>query len=269
MTKLLGKTVAIAATRKTDEMSRLVEKQGGVPIVRSTQGTVFTPKEKVVTQLRGFIEEPPDWVVLTTGIGVETSLTIAREHNLEDAFLDLLTNTSIAARGYKTKQALKKLDLQPVVSSSDGTLNGLTSEIEGISFYGKRVGIQLHGENAPDLVSWFKEKGAEVTFLLPYEHTPPEQPVVEQLVREMVSHEVDAILFTSAIQVRQFFTAVREMDALEGVLDAFHSKVVATAVGQVTAGALFHEGVQRVVSPEHERMGAMVVALTKHYEDIQ
>ena len=38
---LEGKHVILGASRKTEEMSTLIEKQGGTASVRSLQGTVF------------------------------------------------------------------------------------------------------------------------------------------------------------------------------------------------------------------------------------
>ena len=41
--------------------------------------------------------------------------------------------------------------------------------------------------------------------------------------------------------------------------------VLAVAVGKVTAEALYEEGVNRVLFPEEERMGSMVVAMSRHF----
>ena len=38
---LSGKHIILGATRKTEEMSKLIEKQGGSASVRSLQGTVY------------------------------------------------------------------------------------------------------------------------------------------------------------------------------------------------------------------------------------
>ena len=45
-------------------------------------------------------------------------------------------------------------------------------------------------------------------------------------------------------------------------------KLVATAVGKVTAEALKEEGISKIVVPQHERMGAMIVELAQYYETI-
>ncbi|MDP4107042.1 MAG: uroporphyrinogen-III synthase, partial [Bacillota bacterium] len=41
--------------------------------------------------------------------------------------------------------------------------------------------------------------------------------------------------------------------------------VTAAAVGKVTAEALKEEGVERIITPEIERMGAMIIELSNYY----
>ena len=44
---LSGKHIILGATRKTEEMSKLIEKQGGTASVRSLQGTVYKADDEV------------------------------------------------------------------------------------------------------------------------------------------------------------------------------------------------------------------------------
>lgn len=71
--------------------------------------------------------------------------------------------------------------------------------------------------------------------------------------------------FTSNTQVNYLF-AVAERFGQEGALrEAFAGPVQAASVGHMTSAALREAGVTRLVQPEHERMGAMVVTLAEHY----
>ena len=83
----------------------------------------------------------------------------------------------------------------------------------------------------------------------------------------MLNGEVDAVCFTTAIQVHWLFDYVKKQDFKEKVISAFNDgKIVATAVGKVTAEALKEEGISKIVVPKHERMGAMIVELAQYYE---
>ena len=69
---LSGKHIILGATRKTEEMSKLIEKQGGSASVRSLQGTVYKADDDVKRDLKRFVETGADWFIFTTGIGFQT-----------------------------------------------------------------------------------------------------------------------------------------------------------------------------------------------------
>lgn len=263
---LMGKRIALAASRKIEEMTTLVEKQEGEVVVRSLQGTVMVAEKEVEPLLRHLIEEGADWVILTTGIGGETLLNMAKQAGIEEPFLTLLKQAKVAGRGYKTYKLLKQWGIEPAARDDDGTTQGLIRSLESCDFKDQKVAVQLHGDPAPKLIRFLEERGAKVTTILPYLHIAPEAQVVNQLCQEIIENKVDAVCFTAAIQVRFFFDYVLEQGLLDNILKAFESNVVAVAVGKVSAEALHDEGITRVLAPEHERMGAMIMELAKYYE---
>lgn len=263
---LEGKRVALGASRKTDEMSTLIEKQGGVPVVRSLQGTVFLADKQVEPDLQKFIQEGADWVIFTTGIGTDTLLNLAEKLGLKDQFLHIIRQAKVASRGYKTLSTLKKLEIKPVAVDSDGTTRGLTEALEAYDFMGKKVMVQLHGESAPSLIKFLEDKGASAQQILPYQHIPPKSETVLKLCQELMNHEVDAVCFTTAIQVRSLFNFAREQGCLNEIVHRFKKDVLAVAVGKVTAEALSEEGIERILAPENERMGAMIIELSNYFQ---
>ncbi|WCK56618.1 uroporphyrinogen-III synthase [Aneurinibacillus sp. Ricciae_BoGa-3] len=264
---LTGKRIVIAGTRKTDEISTLIEKQGGTPILRPLQGTVFLAEQEIEPDLRGFVENGADWVIFTTGTGFETLLDMAEKLGVRALFEERIRQAKAAARGYKTHSALKKLGILPVAVDDDGTTRGLIRALESFDFEGKRVMIQLHGETAPVLIRFFEERGANVTLLLPYQHVAPDTKAVETLCRELMDSLVDAVCFTTAAQVRFLFEFASQQGYATKLKSAFDHSVLAVAVGKITREALEEEGIQRVLAPELERMGAMIVELSRYYAD--
>ncbi len=266
MAKLTGKRIAITGPRKAAELSIIVEKMGGIPLVRPAQGTVAVEGEQVQGEVAKLIERGADWIMLTTGGGTELLVQAAEAIGKADAFAELLRSTPIAARGYKTVNVLKKLGVIPQVRDDDGTTSGLLRALEPIDLRGKHVALQLYGDHATRLVRWLEERGATHHEILPYLHVAPELEVVDRLLREIVNGEVDAVTFTSTPQVRFLLQYAREQGVAGQLLQAFAEGVVAVAVGKVTAEALREEGIERVVAPEEERMGSMMVTLAKYYE---
>ncbi|ARK28588.1 uroporphyrinogen-III synthase [Halalkalibacter krulwichiae] len=264
---LENKRVVLAASRKTEEMSLLIEKQKGTPLVRSLQGTVFLNDEQVREDLKQMVQQKFDWMIFTTGIGTNKLLELAEEMNVKGQLLDVIRQSKVGARGYKTFAALKQIDVKPAAKDEDGTIRGLIESLQSVDFKGKKVLVQLHGENAPTLIDFLEEAGAEVMQVLPYKHVDPDPQTVELFCQELINNEIDAVCFTAAIQVRSFFKYVREKEYLPKVIEALNKDVMAVAVGKVTAEALSDEGVERIVSPELERMGAMIIELSKYYEE--
>ncbi len=48
------------------------------------------------------------------------------------------------------------------------------------------------------------------------------------------------------------------------MVKSFEEKVLAVSVGRITSEALKEEGIKRIIMPEHERMGSMMVELGKY-----
>ena len=109
---LTGKHIVLGASRKTEEMSLLIEKQGGIASVRSLQGTVFKAEEEVKSDLLTFIARGADWIIFTTGVGIQALLDLAESLGKKEEFITKVKEGKVASRGYKSAAALKQLNIQ-------------------------------------------------------------------------------------------------------------------------------------------------------------
>ncbi len=263
---LEGKKIVIAGSRKIDEMSALIEKRGGSVLVRPLQGTVFLNESELADDLRRLAEQGADWIVFTTGIGLETLVAQAEKMGIREAFQTVLQQARVAARGYKTVGALKKLEKTPDVIDDDGTTQGLIRALQPVDLQDQKVFVQLHGEPVPVLIEFLAGKGAVVEQILPYRHIAPAIETVSSLCQEIADEAVDAVCFTTAVQVRYLFQYAHQHGIAERLIRAFHDRVLAVSVGKVTSEALREEGLERILSPESERMGAMVVEIGDYFK---
>ncbi|SDH04404.1 uroporphyrinogen-III synthase [Alteribacillus persepolensis] len=265
---LMEKTVALAASRKTEEMTALVEKQGGQAVVRPLQGTTFDALDDIKNDVEQIInEKETDWFIFTTGVGAESVLGAAENEKTREALKDLLQTKNVAVRGYKTYNTLKKIDVSPVIRDEDGTTSSLLEAMEDIDFQGKHVVIQLHGVKLPRLAKFLEEKkAASITELMPYRHLPPKEETLFQLKEELYEGALDAICFTTQMQVHSLFQFANKAGFQEELRQMLNNQTVAAAVGKVTAEALQEYGVNRIISPENQRMGAMVVTLSDYFK---
>lgn len=84
----------------------------GTAVGRPAQGTVFLDDEALQEGLNAWINQPPYLAILTTGMGLDALFDMAERMGIEERFLEVLSGSIIAARGYKTVNALKKEDLR-------------------------------------------------------------------------------------------------------------------------------------------------------------
>ncbi|USB32939.1 uroporphyrinogen-III synthase [Paenibacillus sp. YPG26] len=263
--RLEGKRIALTGPRKAQELGKLVENMGGIPLLRPAQGTVFLDHADLRDGLTVWMENRPDWAIFTTGVGLDALFETAEDMGVAGDYSDLLRNTMIAARGYKTVNGLKKRQLEPMVRDDDGSTEGLIRAFSTHNLQGKTVMIQLHGDPAPRLISWLEEQGAKTMQILPYRHIPPADENLELLLADLLGGRIDAVTFTSTPQVRFLMDYADQSGRLTELIGALSGPVVAVAVGKVTAQGLVEAGIPRIVAPREERMGSMMVELAKYY----
>lgn len=263
--RLEGKRIALTGPRRAQELGKLVENLGGIPLYRPAQGTVLLDDLDLRSGIVSWVKEPPEWSIFTTGMGLDALFDMAEDMDVALQLWDTLREKKIAARGYKTVNVLKKRSLTPIVRDDDGSTEGLIRGLKEFDFQGKKVMLQLHGDPAPRLVSWLEAQGASVTQVLPYRHISPPEEALEQLVDDIVNERVDAVTFTSGPQVRFLLEHATKQGQLAALLEALEGPVLAVAVGKVTAAGLHEAGIPRVLAPKEERMGSMIVELARYY----
>ncbi|TSB47092.1 uroporphyrinogen-III synthase [Alkalicoccobacillus porphyridii] len=259
--------IALAASRKTDEMQAIIRKQGGTSSVRSLQGTVFLADHDVAADFKKAVTSKPDVFVFTTGIGTETLFRVAEKESFDEELHLALQQSTIAIRGYKTLSVLKKYGYEPDVRDEDGTTAGLINAMQDLDLLNKKVMVQLHGMDAPSLRAFLEEKQAKVEEILPYQHISVHEQDVLILLDELMNHVYEAVCFTTAIQARELFKVAEANHQKEALLNLFDEQVLAVSVGKVTTEELTSQGVKRVIYPEHERMGAMIMELAHHLKE--
>lgn len=258
------KRIAIAGSRRFKEIASIVSKLGGIALERPMMRSASNQTNDISNAIRTLSKQETDWMILLTGVGTKALFKKASE--LGEDLPSILEKACIAARGYKTLKVLKELNLNANVQDDDGTIAGLKRKLESFDFSGKRVTLQLHGERVPELSDWLTSQGASVLEIPLYFYDPPELKDSQRLLYEALSGELDAIAFTSSTQVKFFFQAAKNLNALAYLKNAFNAHLIALSVGSVTSQALRAQGVSRIIAPSHERMGAMVIALADYFE---
>ncbi len=248
---LAGRRVAVPESRELDLFARMLEERGArtlrCPLVSILDAPDPAPVE---AWLRRFTEGRMQELILLTGEGLRRLLGFAERAGLRRPFVEALGRVRTVTRGPKPARALRELGLRPSVQAPAPTTEGVIAALAPLDLEGHRVGVQLYG-GEPNLAlrRYLESRGAQPDPVAPYVYaSEAEDERVLELIRELAAGRVDAIAFTSALQVRRLEEVARRA-GLEEDLRLGLERTVVAAVGPVVAEALRRRGVEVDVMP--------------------
>lgn len=253
-------TVGVTADRRGDEQALMLTRLGFRVVRGPALGTVMVtgdgPLRSVTEEL---ISHPPDYLVANTGIGIRSWVTAAGSWGLGDALVGSLGTGLVVARGPKAAGAVRSLGLPVAWRASSEQLGEVAEHLLAQPLAGRRVAMQLHGEDSEAFAAALREAGADVVEVPVYRWVVPAdcRPALA-LVEATCEGEIDAVTFTSGPAVRNLVALAGGVDLGEALLAAFNGGVIAACVGPVCAGVARQEGIEHPVVPEHWRLGSLV-----------
>ena len=255
--------VGLLEGRMSSELASLVRRHGGDPVLgpalREETMDAAAPVGGLIDALRaGEIEV----VVFLTGVGATALFNAAEGIGRLPELLELLQGTTNVCRGQKPWMPLKRRGVPISVTVPDPyTTADVVSTLSTLRPAGRGFALLHYGERSDVLSDTLAGWGAKVRDLCLYEWRLPEDTgPLRSLIREIVAGEVDALAFTSQVQLRHLLQVAGEMGAEEALLAAL-PRVVVAAVGPTCAAALEDAGIVPDIVPAHPKMGPMVVAL--------
>lgn len=265
---LTGFRVAVTSARRADELAALLARRGATVTSAAAIEMVPLPDDDELRQrTRALIDEPPDIVIATTGIGFRGWVAAADGWGLATELTGALAKARIVSRGPKATGALRAAGLpeewSPESESSREVLHYL---VEG-GIAGTRIAVQLHGATAdwdpfPEFLDELRSAGADVVPIRVYRwHPAPRNGDFDALVADIAAEKFDAVSFTSAPAVASVLMRAREMGIEADVLEALRGGVHAMCVGPVTARPLVRLGIP-TSAPERMRLGALARHIT-------
>lgn len=251
---LAGRTVAVPETRELDVFAELLARRGATVLRCPLVGIADAPQPGLVLDwLRRFAAGGCDDLILLTGEGLRRLLGCIDRHQpaLRQPFLDALARVRRITRGPKPARVLRELGLKPDIAAAEPTSAGIVEALRGESLAGRRVGVQLYGQDPNRLlVDFLQDEGAQVDAVAPYIYVPAASDAeVRTLIERMGAGAVDAIAFTSKAQVARLFEVAEHTVGLPALLSALGRTQVA-AVGPVVREALESRGIEHALMPE-------------------
>jgi uroporphyrinogen-III synthase len=180
---------------------------------------------------------------------------------LQERFVAGLGKMRTITRGPKPARVLRQLGLKPNVEAKAPTTPGVIEALKELDLKGRRVALQLYG-NDPNMIlqTFLKERGVELTTVAPYVYgNAADDATVKALLERMANGEVDAIAFTSKLQIERL---VNQQPAQ--LVKRALSRTKIAAVGPIVAESVRAFGFEVASSPEHSWfMKPLVVALSE------
>ncbi|MEN9577284.1 MAG: hypothetical protein RJA70_293 [Pseudomonadota bacterium] len=270
--ELAGVRVITFESRRSEDMQRLIEKRGGTAVCAPTMREVpLSDPDAAIQFAKQAVRCEYDALVMLSGGGTRQLIEFALREIPRDEFLGALRRMALICRGPKPVQVLREHGLAPtLVAPEPNTSDDLLKVIfEEHPLASKRVAVQEYGEANTEFHAALREHGAEVTPILVYRWTLPDDTgPLQNAIRLACAGEAEAALFTSARQVVHVLQVAEDLGLRAEVVQALNSMVV-VSVGPVTSRALIDAGLTRYSEPAHPKMGHLVQHLAKSWVELQ
>jgi uroporphyrinogen-III synthase len=261
---LKGKRIAVPEMRELEVFSGLLERRGA-EVLRCPLVTIYdTPHSAQVLAFAVKLADGGfDDFVLITGEGLTRILSCIDKYEpaLRPRFIEGLGKLRTITRGPKPARVLRQFGLKPGIEATEPTTEGVIRSLSTHPLEGRRMAVQLYG-NDPNvtLMRFLKDRQAQVSTVAPYVYgNAADDATVHALLERMAAGEVDAIAFTSKLQIERLVTQ-HPAPLVRRAL----SRTKIAAVGPIVAEAIRAAGFEVASSPEHSWfMKPLVVALSE------
>jgi uroporphyrinogen-III synthase len=261
---LAGFTIGVTADHRRDELGELLEQHGArVVLAPALRIVPLADDSHLRAATVACVNDPPQVVVATAGIGLRGWLEAAEGWGMAEALRARLAASYLIARGPKAPGVARAAGLvdawSPESESCEEVLEHLLRTAFPTGVAGLRVAVQSHGGPQQEFSATLRQAGARVVEVPVYRWAPPADPApLRRLVDLTANRLVDAVTFMSAPAVMSLLRAAGDDDG--AMLDALRTDALAACVGPVTAAPLRALGVP-VVTPARARISALAHTL--------
>ena len=263
-----GLKVLAFESRRSSEMSKLIENNGGkamvVPAAREVPAACTTGLSEFAASL---LEGNLDLVIFLTGVGTR-ALAQAMEQFCTRAELSAaLSRVSILARGPKPAAALRELGVPITWNVAEpNTWREILQlfDEKGVVLKDRRVAVQEYGVPSRELLAGLSQRGAKILTVHVYDWVLPEDRTsLKNAITALEQKHIDVTLFTAAVQIHHLIEVADEMNAREPLIRALNETTIAS-IGPVTSEHLREYGIRVDLEPTHPKMGFLVSEAASH-----
>jgi len=260
--------IGITADRRWDEQARMLRSRGAEVLHGPTLRTIdLSADESLRTTTEDVARRPPDYLVVTTGMGMRKWLEAAAGWGLDGDLLTGLAGARIVARGAKATSAARGAGLDVWWRAPEETMQEIVDHLAAEGVDRARVALQVFDPEGHPSTEALRALTGELVELPVYHWAlPHDTGPAEALVDAALDGRLDAVTFTAQPAVHHLFAIAGATGRAEELRAAFNGPLVASCVGAVCAAAAREEGVVDPLWPDPPRLGAMVKQLMTRLE---
>lgn len=256
-----GLRVAAFESRMAEEMSRLIERYGGQPLVApSMQEIPLQDNRKVLEFGRTLFAGDIDMVILLTGVGTKAMIEVLLTRDDVDRIKSALARTTLVVRGPKPKAVLREFGLTPTIEVPEpNTWRDILQTLDRANpANGLRIAVQEYGVTNTDLLEALRGRGAQVTRVPVYRWTLPDDLTpLQRMLDAILEGGVDVLLITNAVQVDHALQVLAHTSRQDRFRQAL-SRLMVASIGPTATERLRSYGFPVDLEPSHPKMGILV-----------
>jgi uroporphyrinogen-III synthase len=267
MSGFAGLRVLALESRRAPELAKLIATYGGEAVVAPAMREVpLESNKEALAFAKAFLAGEFDMVIFLTGVGARALLGVVETAYKRDEYIAALQRVKVVARGPKPVAALREIGITPAITVPEPNtwrelllaLDAAGNSKEELRLRGARVAVQEYGVSNPELLNGLRERGAAVTPVPVYQWAlPADCAPLQAAVKALGEGEIDAVLFTTSVQVANLFQIAAEMK-LEEPMRLGLSRTVVASIGPTTSEELQRRGIRADLEPSHPKMGFLV-----------
>lgn len=211
------------------------------------------------------VENPPDYLVVTTGMGLRLWLEAAAGWGLEGALRQALAPTVVVARGAKAASAVRRAGLDVAWRAPGETMDEVVAHLVDVASHTRpRVAVQLFDPGDHTSTQRLRALAGELVEVPVYRwRLPDDLAPARRLIDAALEGRLDVVTFTSQPAVRQLVSIAAGDGKDAALVAALNDGVLAACVGPVCAEAAREVGIADPVWPDPPRLPAMVRQITE------
>jgi uroporphyrinogen-III synthase len=258
-----SKVVAILETRTGAHLGELIARRGGIPMLAPALEEVpDVDPHAVALLLAHWRVDPFKIVIFQTGVGTRALFQATDAAGLTGELLQHLSSSLVVVRGPKPVGELKAREVRiDIRAATPFTTETVLAAVSEIPMQDARILVQRYGAANQALREALEKRGARVEEIATYRWAlPADTQPLKEFLAALARSSVDAVVFTSAVQIYNLYTVAENMGRAPQLADQLNRLVVGS-IGPVCSRALREHGVTPSFEASPPKLGPLVEGL--------